>query len=50
MKVLPYFDAFAAAHAELFDSYLLDKFYSRELLATPLARAEFVSPDLSPLP
>jgi hypothetical protein len=43
-------ESFAAAHPELLDSHLLDKFYSRELLATPTARAEFVSPDLSPLP
>jgi hypothetical protein len=44
------FETFSAAHAELLDSHALDKFYSPELLATSLARAEFVPPDLSPLP
>jgi hypothetical protein len=44
------FDAFAAAHPELLDVHALERFYSSQLLATSTARAEFVPPDLSPLP
>ena len=44
------FDAFAAAHPELLDAHALDRFYSSQLLTSPTARAEFVHPDLSPLP
>ena len=44
------FDAFAAAHPELLDAHALDRFYSSQLLGSPAARTEFVTPDLSPLP
>jgi hypothetical protein len=44
------FDAFSSAHPELLDAHALDRFYSPQLLASPAARAQFVPPDLSPLP
>ena len=44
------FDAFAAAHTELMDTHALHRFYSSQLLASTVARTEFVPPDLSPLP
>jgi hypothetical protein len=44
------FNAFAEAHPELLDMHALDRFYSSQLLASPAARAHFVSPDIAPLP
>ena len=44
------FNAFAAAHSELLDVHFLDRFYSSQILASPVARTEFVPPDISPLP
>lgn len=44
------FDAFAAAYPELLDVHALRRYYSPELLASSTARAQFVPPDLSPLP
>lgn len=42
--------ALLAACPELMDRTLLTRHYSRELLASPRARAIFVPPDLAPLP
>ncbi|MER5349928.1 hypothetical protein ABT093_06310 [Kitasatospora sp. NPDC002551] len=44
------FAAFADRHAELFDKDLLDRHYRPGTLASPRARAEWVEPDLAPLP
>jgi hypothetical protein len=44
------FDQFLAAHLELKDTKLLDKYYSKELLQTAAAREGWVEPDLQPLP
>ena len=44
------FDAFAAAHPGLLDVHALKRFYSSPLLASPAARTDFVTPDISPLP
>jgi len=44
------FEQFLAAHPELKDTKLLDKFYSKEVLQTPAARESWVEPDLQPLP
>jgi|GEM_PF-2991753 hypothetical protein len=41
---------FCAAHPELLDKLLLRRFYSRERIMTLQAKAEFVEPDLTPLP
>jgi len=38
------FASFAAAHGELFEPRLLERWYSREQLASPLARASFLLP------
>jgi hypothetical protein len=44
------FDAFVAAHPRLLDRELLLAHYSRERLFSRAARAQFVEPDLAPLP
>ncbi|MFB7471981.1 hypothetical protein [Kitasatospora sp. NPDC056184] len=44
------FADFADRHAELFDQRLLDRYYRPGTLASPRARAEWVEPDLAPLP
>jgi hypothetical protein len=44
------FPEFLDRNPQLLDSSLLGHFYSRELLATPNARAQWVTPDRHPLP
>jgi N-formylglutamate deformylase len=44
------FDAFIAANADLSDPHALAFYYSAELLASPAARREWVTPDLRSLP
>jgi hypothetical protein len=44
------FEQFLTAHAELKDTKLLDKYYSKELLQTAAAREGWTEPDLQPLP
>ena len=44
------FSDFAAVHPELFDVQLLRRYYSKDLLDSPLARAGWVEPDLRDLP
>ena len=44
------FEQFLAAHPELKDPKLLDKYYSKELLQTTGAREDWVEPDVQPLP
>jgi hypothetical protein len=44
------FDAFAGAHAWLFDAAALSAFYSAGRLHSPAARREWMPPDLRPLP
>jgi hypothetical protein len=44
------FGEFAAAHPLLLDKYLVERFYSGELLDTDAARTGWVEPDLKPLP
>jgi hypothetical protein len=44
------FASFRLKHADLFSSSALEKHYSKALLDSPLARQEFVAPDLAPLP
>ncbi|MEK7793204.1 MAG: hypothetical protein AAB353_01675 [Candidatus Hydrogenedentota bacterium] len=48
----PDWEPFKASNADLLDrdSPILLKFYSRDVLYSDLARAEFVPPDLQPLP
>lgn len=43
------FSSFAARHPELFDVQRLKTYYSKELLESPKARAEWVAPDLRAL-
>ena len=42
--------AFCDAHPELLDRRVLRKYYTRERILTLKAKAEFVTPDLQPLP
>ena len=44
------FERFLIAHAQLKDTNLLAKYYSKELLQTAAAREAWVEPDLQPLP
>jgi hypothetical protein len=44
------FEQFLAAHPELKDTILLDKYYSKEVLQAAAAREGWVEPDLQPLP
>jgi sigma54-dependent transcription regulator len=44
------FAAFAAAHADLIDKNRIYRHYSKETIGSPDARAEWVEPDLLPLP
>src|SRR5271169_3879167 len=44
------FEEFLAAHPELKDTKLLDKYYSKELLLSAAAREGWLEPDLQPLP
>lgn len=46
----PTADAFCDAHPELLEKKTLRLFYSRERFMSPQAKAEFVEPDLAPLP
>jgi hypothetical protein len=41
---------FCEAHPELLSKYVLQTFYSRERLMTMEAKADFVEPELRPLP
>ena len=43
-------DGFLDEHPELAEKKSLRLFYSRELMMSPRAKAEFVEPDLAPLP
>ena len=45
-----HFDEFADAHPALFDSTLLLRYYSRDLVESARARSEWVEPDILPLP
>ena len=47
---LPSFRDFITAHPELLDADALGRYYSKFLLETPAARAEWVEPDISSLP
>ena len=42
--------AFSKAHPELFVPTVLNRYYSRETLRSPEARAAFIAPDRQPLP
>ena len=44
------FDEFIARNSGLLDRHLLERHYSRELIASDGARAEWTEPDLRPLP
>jgi N-formylglutamate deformylase len=44
------FSEFAKRNAALFDSRLIEHFYSRELIFSAAARASWAPPDLRPLP
>ncbi len=44
------FDEFIAGNSGLLDRQLLERHYSRELIASHGARAEWTEPDLRPLP
>ncbi|MEO8025124.1 MAG: hypothetical protein ABI823_01540 [Bryobacteraceae bacterium] len=44
------FEEFRAANPDLFDKDALSRYYSPELLTSPLARREFLPPDRNPLP
>jgi hypothetical protein len=44
------FDGFAERNARLFETSVLERHYSRELLGSPRARASWVAPDREPLP
>ena len=44
------FEAFLDGHPQLRNRQLLSAHYSRELLFSPEARAQFIEPDLIPLP
>ena len=44
------FESFAADHPHLLSRSLLRLHYTKEHIATPLARSSFVEPDLAPLP
>jgi hypothetical protein len=44
------FDEFLRDHPQLRDRHLMSAHYSRDLLFSPTARAQFVEPDLAPLP
>lgn len=46
----PTFTDFLGNHRELLDKQLLLRFYSPGLLASPEARAQWVAPDLTPIP
>jgi len=46
----PSSEDFCQAHPELQSKYVLQTFYSTERLMTMQAKAEFVEPDLNPLP
>lgn len=43
------FDAFVAAHPDLLDKNLVDRYYSRGSLETGAAKSGWVAPDLRPL-
>ncbi len=43
-------DAFCDAHTHLLDTKLLLQFYSRSHIMSPNAKADFVEPDVKPLP
>ncbi len=43
-------DAFCDAHPELSQSKILRLFYTKDAILSPRAKAEFVEPDLTPLP
>jgi hypothetical protein len=43
-------DAFCDAHPELLQKKILRMFYSKDLFMSSRAKAEFVEPDLAPLP
>jgi hypothetical protein len=43
------FDAMLAAHPELLEKSLLERYYSSAVLASPEARAAWVEPDRAPL-
>lgn len=44
------FAGLLAAHPQLLDNHLLDAHWSREVLFSSRARAEWVPPDLAPIP
>ena len=44
------FSAFIDRNAELLDKRLLTRFYRSSTLASPVAKTEWVEPDLAPLP
>jgi hypothetical protein len=44
------FDSFLEAHPDLLDAKLLGRHYRKETLASPIAKATWVPPDLEPLP
>jgi hypothetical protein len=44
------FEAFIERNPDLLDRRLLEHFYSRELITEQAARADWVDPDLRPLP
>ena len=44
------FDAFLAYFPQILDSHLIERHYSIELLRSPLARQQFVEPDIALLP
>jgi hypothetical protein len=44
------FEEFIVAYPQLVQLSSLSKYYSEKLLATPVVRAEWVAPDLFPLP
>jgi hypothetical protein len=43
-------EAFCEAHPQLLSRYVLRLFYSPALRGNPLAKTQFVEPDLAPLP
>jgi hypothetical protein len=44
------FMEFVGAHPELLDADVLGRYYSKSVLESPVARAGWVEPDISPLP
>ena len=48
-KTMQDFDAMLAAHPDLLDKNLLERYYSPELLKSPEARARWVEPDRADL-